>query len=90
MKKKVKNLKFQRLYIWPALFALVYSTLTFPGGLGKMIAGELDGKEVLTMLFDNKVKFNFWSQKVRIFRLGPISTVSMRRLICRSKRFLSR
>ena len=46
----------QRLYVWPALFALVYSTLTFPGGLGKMIAGELDGKEVLTMLFDNKVK----------------------------------
>jgi len=28
---KVFKTKFQRLYIWPALFALIYSTLTFPG-----------------------------------------------------------
>ena len=44
----------KRSYLYPAIFALIYSTLTFPGGLGKMIGGEMDGKEVLTMLFDNK------------------------------------
>ena len=46
------------MYIWPVLFVLVYSTLTYPGGLGKMVAGELDAKEVLTMLFDNKASLS--------------------------------
>lgn len=51
---KIFKTKNQRTYIYPTICALVYSTLTFPGGLGKLIAGELDDKQAILMLFENK------------------------------------
>jgi len=51
---KLFKTRSQQTYLFPAIFAFIYSTLTYPGGLGRMIAGELDNKEVLTMLFNNK------------------------------------
>merc|ERR1711868_167041 len=44
----------QRSVLYPLLCGLIYSTLTFPGGLGQLIAGELDDKQAITMLFENK------------------------------------
>lgn len=43
----------QQLFLYPALVCALYSTMTFPGGLGRLIAGELTDKQAIMMLFDN-------------------------------------
>jgi len=43
----------QREMIYPVLVAALYSIMTFPGGLGRLIAGELTDKQAIMMLFDN-------------------------------------
>ncbi|PIK54875.1 putative chloride channel protein 2 [Apostichopus japonicus] len=51
--KKVKRFLEKNRFIYPTLIALIVSTMTFPLGLGRYMAGELTAKEQINELFSN-------------------------------------
>nr|XP_039270307.1 chloride channel protein 2-like [Styela clava] len=50
----IKSCLSRSRFIYPALVSIIISSITFPGGLGQFMAGELTLKEAVDTLFDNK------------------------------------